>query len=363
MIDFTSSLYLALGHGSASLPRWTRLTTGVPAALAVAPEAERVADGLAALIGARSATVAPSTLHAFWDLFVVMGARQIYVDGGTYPIARWGAERARCRGAEVSTFRHHDPAALHRAVTAAGGHGPVVLTDGVCPGCGGVAPIADYLAVVRPAGGSVVVDDTQALGVLGTPAAGHPYGRGGGGTARWARLDDTSLTVVASLAKGLGVPVAIVAGSRAVVRRYEARAETRVHCSPPSNAHLSAAVHALRGNAVRGDSLRRQLAHLVSRFRASLDARGVPLSAGLFPVQTVLPVAGVDPRAVQQSLGELGIRAVLHRPRCGRGLVLSFLFTAAHRNADVDRAAHALAIALSGAHPAANTAPLLGVTA
>ena len=30
-----------------------------------------------------------------------MGAREIHVDAGTYPIARWGAERARCSGAVV----------------------------------------------------------------------------------------------------------------------------------------------------------------------------------------------------------------------------------------------------------------------
>jgi 8-amino-7-oxononanoate synthase len=347
VIDLTSSLYLGLRHGCATAPRWTRLTTGVPAALAVAPEAEMVADGLAGLIGAKAATLAPSTLHAFWDLFVAMGARQVHVDAGTYPIGQWGAERARCAGAVVSSFRHHDPAALHRAVAAAGGHGPVVLTDGLCPGCGGVAPVGDYLAVVRSAGGLVVVDDTQALGVLGTPAPGHPYGRGGGGTARWSQISDARLIVVASLAKGFGVPVAVVAGGRALVRRYEVRSETRIHCSPPSNAHLSAAAHALRCNAARGDSLRRHLAHLVTRFRAALELRGVPLLPGLFPIQTMPPGTGADLRAVHRRLSDLGVKTVLHRQRCGRGLAISFIFTAAHREADVDRAVRALGIALA----------------
>ncbi len=363
MIDLTSSLYLGLRHGSAVVPPWTRLTTGVPAALAVAPEAGVVADDLAGLIGTRAATLATSTLHAFWDLFAAMGARQIHVDAGTYPIARWGAERAQCGGAAVSAFRHHDPSALRRAVSAGGGgHGPVVLTDGLCPGCGGIAPIGDYLAVVRPVGGLVVVDDTQALGVLGTPAPGHPYGRGGGGTACCSQVDDARLIVVASLAKGFGVPVAVVAGSHPIVRRYEARSETRVHCSPPSNAHLSAAAHALRCNAARGDSLRRHLAHLVTRFRAALDALGVPVTPGLFPVQTVRPETGIDLRAVHRRLADLGVQAVLHRLRCGRGPALSFIFTAAHREADVDRAVYALGIALSGAPAAPGGARRLAVT-
>lgn len=346
MIDLTSSTYLGLRHDRAVVPPWGHLTTGVPAVLAAAPQAGPVAAGLAGLVGARAASLAPSTLHAFWDLFVAFGARPVFVDAGTYPIARWGTERAQCAGAAVQTFRHHDPGALSQAMTAVAGPGPLVLTDGLCPGCGGVAPVGDYLDAVRRRGGTVVIDDTQALGVLGTPARRHPYGTGGGGTARWAGLSDANLVIVASLAKGLGVPLAVVAGGRAAVGRYEARAETRVHCSPPSNAHLSAAIHALRCNATRGDELRRHLAGLVTRFRGLLQAQGIPVMAGLFPVQTVQSLPGVDLRAAHRRLGELGIRAVLHQPRCGPGLALSFIFTAAHRRAEAEQAARAVGVAL-----------------
>jgi 8-amino-7-oxononanoate synthase len=361
VIDLTSSLYLGLKHDSASVPGWERLTTGVPAALATAPAAGIVAQELADLIGTEAATLATSTLHAFWDLFGTMSAREIHVDTGTYPIAQWGAERARCSGGWVRTFRHHDPAALQRSVAAqergrssaaAPGGGPVVLADGFCPGCGRVAPIERYLAIVAPVGGTVVVDDTQALGVLGTPASGHPYGRGGGGVARWSRLSSPHLLVVASLAKGFGVPVATVAGSGAVIRQYLAKSETRVHCSPPSNAHLHAAAAALRSNASRGDALRSHLATLVTQFRTGLGALGVPLTPGLFPVQSTGASAGLDLQVVHRRLASLAVRTVLNQPRCRRGIALSFIFTAEHREADVAQAVRAVEIAL-GARPAA----------
>jgi 8-amino-7-oxononanoate synthase len=348
VIDFTSSLYLGMRHDTMVVPPWRQLTTGRPAALAEAPQAGQVAAGLAGLIGVPAATLAPSTMHAFWDLFVVLGARQIFVDAGTYPIARWGAERARCAGASAQAFRHHDPADLRRAAMATAGPGLAVLTDGLCPGCGGVAPVGDYLDAVRSCGGIVVVDDTQALGVLGLPAPGHPYGAGGGGITRWAGLRDPRLLIVASLAKGLGVPVAVVAGHQAAVRRYEDRAETRVHCSPPSDAHLGAAGHALRDNQRRGDELRARLGSLVARFRGRLRAEGVMVTAGLFPVQTIAPRGRADLQDVHQRLGELGVRAVLHRPRCEPRLALSFIVTAAHHRTEVDRAARAVGIALSG---------------
>jgi len=355
VIDLTSSLYLGLKHDSARVPAWERLTTGVPAALAMAPAAGIVARELADLIGAEAATLAPSTLHAFWDLFGTMGAREIHVDAGTYPIAWWGAERARCSGAVVRQFRHHDPAALRQAVAAqrrgqspaaARGGGPVVLADGFCPGCGRVAPIEDYLAIAASAGGTVVVDDTQALGVLGTPASGHPYGCGGGGIVRWSRLSSPRLVVVASLAKGFGVPVAVVAGGGAAVQQYLARSETRVHCSPPSNAHLHSAIGALRINASRGDALRSHLAALVSQFRAGLGTLGVPLTPGLFPVQSTGAGARLDVQVLYRRLAGLGIRAVLNRPRCRPGITLTCIFTAEHRQADVTQVVRAVEIAL-----------------
>jgi 8-amino-7-oxononanoate synthase len=209
-----------------------------------------------------------------------------------------------------------------------------------------VAPIDSYLAIAATVGGTVVVDDTQALGVLGTPASGHPYGRGGGGIARWSRLSSPRLIVVASLAKGFGVPVATVAGSGAVIQQYLARSETRVHCSPPSNAHLHAAIAALRINASRGDALRSHLAALVSQFRAGLGTIGVPLTAGLFPVQSTGADARLDVQVLYRRLAGLGIKTVLNRPRCRQGIALTFIFTAERRQADVAEVARAVEIAL-----------------
>ena len=81
---------------------------------------------------------------------------------------------------------------------------PLVLADGICPGLRSGCPLAAYLRVAQRLGGRVVIDDTQAVGVLGAralPAA--PFGRGGGGSLRW-HAGSTELVVWASLAKGFG---------------------------------------------------------------------------------------------------------------------------------------------------------------
>ena len=187
MLDFTSVLYLGFRHAHHTLRPWAQLTTGRPAALKPAPEAERVAQNLARLLRCKRAVLAPSTLHLYWDLFDLLARDHIaiYVDAGTYPIARWGIERAAAKGVRTATFPTHDSAALeyllHRDRQE--GYRPVVVTDGVCPETSRTAPLPDYLRLVRELDGYLVVDDTQALGILGKdPALDAPYGRGGAGT-------------------------------------------------------------------------------------------------------------------------------------------------------------------------------------
>jgi 8-amino-7-oxononanoate synthase len=345
VLDFTSALYLGFRHPSRSLRPWERLTTGVPAALAVPPEATGIARALAALQGCGAATVATSTLHVFWDLFWILGgddAVTIHVDGEAYPIARWGIERAESRGVPVRTFSHHDPDALTHATRR--GTRPVVVTDGFCPGCGRSAPLGAYVELVRRLGGVVVVDDTQALGVLGAgPGPAAPYGFGGGGSPAWHRTGGPELIVAASLAKGFGAPLAALSGAPEIVRRFEDMSETRVHASPPSTAALRAAEHALVLNRRRGDELRNRLARLVRHFGKRLTETGLSSSGGLFPVQTLTYTHGLDPSVVHRSLLERGVRTVLHKPRPTSGPRVSFLITARHSIADVDRALDALA--------------------
>lgn len=346
MLDFTSALYLGLRHASRSLRPWEQLSTGRPAALAPVPCAEKVARKLAWLQGCQAATIAPSTLHLFWDLFGMLagGREAIYMDAGVYPVVRWCIERAAARGVPVGTFPHHDARALRRLLDyeACRGLRPVVVADGLCPGCG-PAPTAAYLEIARVFGGRLVLDDTQALGILGqSPGPGAPYGEGGGGMLRWSDVDGPDVLVVSSLAKGFGAPVAVLAGSRAMVRRFEANSETRVHCSPPSVAAIHTADRALDLNSKCGDALRHRLARLVSCFRRRLRRVGLSATGGLFPVQALVPIRGPAAATLHERLLRLGIRTVLHRPRCQPGARISFLITTRHTPRDIDRAVSAL---------------------
>jgi 8-amino-7-oxononanoate synthase len=347
VLDFTSALYLGLRHPSPSLRPWSGLTTGKPAMLEQAAGSAVIAARFAALAGCERATPVTSTLHLFWDLFGVLGRdpMRIYMDAGTYAIARWGVERAAARGVPVRRFPHHDAAALRRMIEEEGpARRPIVVADGFCPTCGGSVPAAEYLRCVEQHDGHLVLDDTQALGVLGEPD-GSPYGRGGGGSLRWQGIASPHVIVGSSLAKGFGTPMALLAGSASIIRRFEEQSETRIHCSPPSLAALYAAEHALAVNRTHGDRLRQRLARLVRQFRAGLRVLGLGAEGGLFPVQ-ILRAVGIAAETLHARLLHLGIRTIVIRRCCDIGARVAFLISVLHRSSDIDQAVEAIGRAM-----------------
>jgi len=354
---FTSALYLGLGHAHAALRPWERLTSGMPAALAPPEGARAVGAALAGLAGLEAAVLGTSTLHLFWDLFgqVRRGPLRILADASLYPVGRWGIERAAAAGVEVETFPHHDAGALARRLARLARlaqedrrrprrpPAPLVVTDGLCLDCGRVAPLGRYLALVEARGGWLVLDDSQALGLLGGgPAPGRPYGRGGGGSPAFLGVASPRLLTISSLAKSFGAPLAMLGGPREAVRRFARRSETQVYSSPPAVAAVRAAEAALAANRERGDVLRARLAASVLRFRRRLAAAGLGARGGMSPVQDLELPPGVDAAALHRRLREAGVAAVLRRGTCRPGPLLSFVLRADHEPQDVEGAAAAL---------------------
>jgi 8-amino-7-oxononanoate synthase len=342
-------------HPSRVLRPWDQLTTGVPSALAEHPDAGRLAQSLAALIGCDRATLAPSTLHLFWDLFGILTRQPvvIYVDSGVYPVARFGVERAAARGVTVRTFPHLDLGALRAFLARDAGLNlkPLVVTDGFCPGCGRVPAIRSYIELVRAFNGQLIMDDTQAIGILGHSASPvHPYGLGGGGSLRLCDSRSPEVVVINSLAKGLGVPIAALGGAKDFVRHFERQSEIRVHCSPPSLAALHALDRALELNEQEGDDLRLRLAVLVRQFRERASRAGFALRRALFPVQTLRLDPGFRATALHRRLLDAGVKTVLHRERRDHPASISFLITVNHTPAEIDRAGDALVASRASAN-------------
>lgn len=346
-VDFTSSLYLGILHPSRSLQPWSQLTTGKPAALGTAPSAQVAAEALAQLQGCERAILLPSTLHLFFDLFEVLRRERIsiYADAGSYPIALWGAERVAARGVPFRRIPHYDPAAARLAIEEDKTFRmrPVIVADGFCPDCGDPAPLREYLRCVIPYDGYVVLDDTQALGIWGTaPTVEDPYGSGGGGSLRLNAVRSPHVILGSSLAKGFGVPLAVLSGSTRLVQHFERRSETRVHTSPPSTAVLRAAEHVLWINAQYGDEIRLRLAQLVTDFREKIRGTGLRDTGSLFPVQMLTPDRDNDAVRLQQLLLGAGVRTAVVRGPTSPGAKLVFVINASHSTDQIDWATRSL---------------------
>ncbi len=359
MLDFASSLYLGLHHPSHVLQPWRALTLGRPAALQEPTQARAAAAELAVLVGCDAGTLLPSSFHLFWDLLGVLSREpvEIFMDAATYPIARWGAEHWAGKGVPLRRFARHDAAALAQGLAQRSGSWrqrarPIVLCDGVCPGSRSQPPLAAYAALAQRHGGWLVVDDTQALGVYGhSPGPAAPYGRGGGGSLQRHGIGGGHVVVGASLAKGFGVPVALLAGPSELLRRFEQESASREHMSPPSMATVQATRHALALNRQHGDSLRLTLWRAVRRLRTGLARAGLATQGDDFPVQTLAPPADLDVPRLHAELLHSGVDTVLHRDR-GGGARLSLVVRAEHSAADIERCL-ALLVMLVQRHNAA----------
>jgi len=343
--DFTSSGYLGLLHSSSALVSWDRIALGKPAALADPPGAIETAVMLAALQGCQRATLATSTLHVFWDLFGQFPPEEtaVFVDRGAYAIGQWGVERAAARGIPVHSFVHFDPASLARQLAShRTGRRPIVLADGYCPDCGRPAPVGPYLRSIRRSNGLLILDDTQAVGILGVRTANRsPYGSGGGGSLQWhdiAIADATRVLIVASFAKAFSAPVAALSGARQLIADFEDRSGTRVHCSPPSIPAIRSLNNALSINHRAGDALRSRVLARIERFRNGLFGYGVPIGPGVFPVQSLPAPMGRQPHDFVEALNRRGVSAVVTQGRESAERRVSFLFNARHSTADVDHA-------------------------
>jgi 8-amino-7-oxononanoate synthase len=344
MDDFTAALYLGLRHPARDLPSWQHLTTGVPAALREPAVNRRVATEVATLQGLERGVLAPSSLHLFWDVMGHLGKETlILADAHLYQVGRWGLERAACQGAKVVYFKHHHPESLQRQVqkqVRSHWSNLVVLTDGWCPHCGRAAPLPAYLALVRKHQGLLLLDDTQALGVLGqNPAPSRPYGEGGGGLLRWFGLQGPEVLTVCSLAKGFGVPLSVLSGSSFWIKKFLRKSQTRVHCSPASMAHVQAARQALTENRKCGDLLRQKLLQNVRLFKLSLAQAGFSCRGGLFPVQTLAPTPVGPPQLLYRQLSDRGVQALLLEPHQVKVPRVSFCLSAAHSPDQIKRAA------------------------
>ncbi len=228
-------------------------------------------------------------------IFLVQGQcehyERIFVDASSHFSVLDGMQTS---GKPVATFRHCDPEDLERQLRAElrPGERPLVLSDGVFPVSGEIAPAPDYLRLVEAYDGLLALDDAHASGVLGD---------NGRGTLEHWGISSPRARAAYTLSKAFGGYGGVVAGEAAWIDELDRNSRVYVASSPPPLPVAAAAAKALH-LARTCPEIRQSLRANVARARAGFRKLGWPLADTPVPILCLGVRPGVDLAAIQQGL-------------------------------------------------------------
>ena len=182
--------------------------------------------------------------------------------------------------AEVTRFRHNDPADLERRLRRLEGQrggDRVVIVEGIYSMAGDTAPLGEIAEVTKAAGAYLVVDEAHSMGVLGAE---------GRGVAEAQGVEDKVDFVVGTFSKSLGA-----IGGFCVsdiddfdVLRVASRPYMFTASLPPS---VVASVLGALGRIAGATDLRRRVMENATRLYRGLEAAGFVLGPEVSPVVAV----------------------------------------------------------------------------
>jgi len=203
-------------------------------------------------------------------------------------------------GCPIIHYPHRDAQAVAAQVRSLGARAKVlVLTDGLFPHCGEVAPLDQYLRGM-PRGVMLLVDDAHGAGTLG---------KNGRGTAEFLGVPSRRVIQTITFSKALGVYGGAVLGSRLLRERIIERSRLFVGNTPlppPLVAGTLAALALLGAE----PGFRRRLAFNTAYVKAALRRAGRPVNDGPGPIVPLLPQDGAAVEKLRRAL----LRAGIHPP-------------------------------------------------
>lgn len=215
----------------------------------------------------------------------------------------------RAIGKPVVPFRHLDPDDLANQLPrhCRAGERPLVVTDGVFPSTGAIAPLSAYVDVLRRYAGAILcVDDAHGLGVLGA------HGRG---TLEHHGIEKDDVRVCGTLSKAFGGAGGIVPGDRALFAKIRLRSRVLLGASSPSVPAAAASAAGVRILAEHPE-MRQRLWDNARRAKTGLRALGFDLDDTPVPIVSLRGNPSIDLLRVEKALEAQDI-LVHHSPPRG----------------------------------------------
>jgi 8-amino-7-oxononanoate synthase len=206
---------------------------------------------------------------------------------------------------------------------------PLVLSDGVFPVSGEIAPLPEYLAMIKPVKGLIYLDDAHAVGVLG---------KNGRGTPEFYDIKDERCCTSATLAKALGGYGGVIWGTEEWANRIDRASRICVGASPPPLVVAAASASAL-AVARNTPELRNRLWDNVAQARAGLRNLGWGLADTPVPILCLESRPRISLERIKKKLFEHAIAVELVRSYTSTpaGGALRIAIFATHSHEQIDR--------------------------
>jgi 8-amino-7-oxononanoate synthase len=335
-VNFASNDYLGLRFNEALIRRaiewadkWgvgsgaSRLVTGnLELFRPIEAKLARLKGKEAALVMASGFQTNAAALQAILDRSVLGAEPLVFADRLNHASMHFGCQAA---GARQIRYRHCDAGHLGALLAEHEGDSrpKFILSESVFSMDGDMAPLGELARLAREHEACLIVDDAHATGILG---------EGGSGLSGEADI------VIGTFSKALGSFGGFVAGSE-TVRDYLVNRCAGVIYSTALPPPVLGAIDAALDIVPSMNAERAHVASLAARFRLGAGAAG--LDTGNAATQIVPVILGTPEAALAMSLRlrEAGFWASSIRPpTVPPGTArLRLAFTAAHKEADVDR--------------------------
>jgi 7-keto-8-aminopelargonate synthetase-like enzyme len=196
-------------------------------------------------------------------------------------------------------FRHRDPDHLQKMLRARlrAGQRPLILTDGVFPIFGRMAPLTRYAELCSGHRGHLIVDDAHGIGVLGVR---------GRGTLEHLKVESGRLHLAGTLSKAFGGHGGFIVGNRRLAERIRSEVGAYVGSTPtptPIAASAVKGIQILRGH----PEMRRRLWRNAVLLKSGLRRLGIPSEDSPVPVVAWSQESEAEMRRIQKSLRRRGI--------------------------------------------------------
>jgi 8-amino-7-oxononanoate synthase len=223
-------------------------------------------------------------------------------------------EAARGSAKPVITFRHGDVADLGRQlrVTLKPGQRPFVLSDGVFPVLGEVAPVADYRQLLQEfPGAGLAIDDAHGAGVLGDDGRGTYQAEnvlqfGVNLAADERPAGEPALFCCATASKAFGGYGGLIAGSRRFIAQIQGGSHWYEGASSPPVPVAAATACGIR-LLIEHPEMRQRLRDNVRAIKQGLAAIGLTSNTTAVPIVCLRIGTAERMRQIQQSLADQGI--------------------------------------------------------